>query len=233
MVRESLEETSLIVSKVENSITGKVWKQDITTAVDNYNNTVAEEIRESLAQTTQNLDGFITTVSNTYSTKADTNDLVSNQVKSINESISTANSNITTLRSDYETFNTELGNLKTRVESSIEQTDQDITMKFDQLQAQTTHLTSSVNDRFSNLSTYIRFDSNGIELGKSEQPFKLNITNTAITFSNNGTQLAKMEGQLLTIDRTRLIDAEIGTSLRIGRFVFEPRANGNLSLLKK
>ena len=50
------------VSATENSITNKVWSTDITTAIDNYDGTTVEAVRDRVTQTETDIDGITTTI---------------------------------------------------------------------------------------------------------------------------------------------------------------------------
>lgn len=67
-----------------------------------------------------------------------------------------------------------------------------------------------------------------IELGKSDNPFKLRITNTSVDFLESGTKIAYVSNQNLYIER-----AIIKNELQIGEssgFIWRKRENGNLGL---
>lgn len=67
-----------------------------------------------------------------------------------------------------------------------------------------------------------------IELGKTDNPFKLRITNTSVDFLENGTRIAYVSNQNLYIER-----AIIKNELQIGEnsgFIWRKRENGNLGL---
>lgn len=74
-------------------------------------------------------------------------------------------------------------------------------------------------------------DSTGspcIELGKSDNQFKLRITNTSIDFMEGSTRVAYIDNQTLYIER-----AVIKNELQIGEgtgFIFKKRSNGNMGL---
>ena len=74
---------------------------------------------------------------------------------------------------------------------------------------------------------YMNFDPNtGLTLGGVGSDFKVNITNEEIAFKENLDTVAYINNQKLMIT-----DSEIKNELRIGNYVFRPRANGNMSLI--
>ena len=74
-------------------------------------------------------------------------------------------------------------------------------------------------------------DSTGspcIELGKSDNQFKLRITNTSIDFMEGSSRIAYIDNQTLYIER-----AVIKNELQIGEgtgFIWKKRSNGNMGL---
>ena len=69
-------ETSSVVNKLNQSITNKVWQNDITNSVNNYDNSTGKAIRDRLTKTETSLSGITSTVSDMQTTldkKADGN----------------------------------------------------------------------------------------------------------------------------------------------------------------
>lgn len=61
-------ETSLVVDKLNQSITNKVWQSDITNSVNNYDNSTGKAIRDRLTKTETSLSGITSTVSDMKTT---------------------------------------------------------------------------------------------------------------------------------------------------------------------
>lgn len=76
-----------------------------------------------------------------------------------------------------------------------------------------------------NIEKYIRFSEEGIELGENMSAFKTQISNVKISFLQNDQEIAYISNNKLYIT-----NAEITNSLKIGKFMFIPRSNGNMSL---
>ena len=80
-------------------------------------------------------------------------------------------------------------------------------------------------------STYIRFDSDGIELGRSDSDFRCRLTNERLCFLQGSNQIAYVSNHRLHIS-----DAVIGGTLSIGSdgagyYDWQQEANGSLSLV--
>lgn len=74
---------------------------------------------------------------------------------------------------------------------------------------------------------YMNFDTDtGLTIGAIDSDFAVNISNDEIAFKQGNDTVAYINDQKLMIT-----DAEVLNELRIGNYVFRPRANGNMSLI--
>ncbi len=76
------------------------------------------------------------------------------------------------------------------------------------------------------LRTYMTFSKDGLTIGKTGNPFTFRVVNDRLAFFMNNTEVAYLSNNKLYVTQ-----AEILTRLQIGKFTFEPQANGNLSLI--
>jgi len=74
---------------------------------------------------------------------------------------------------------------------------------------------------------YIRFENGDIILGESGNELTLRIENDRISFLDGGAEVAYFSNKQLYV-----LDGHFIHSLRVGKFAFLPRENGNLSLVK-
>ena len=184
-----------------------------------------------------NLNGFKTEVSETYTTKTELEDFESNITDSIATSEANMNSNITSsinnakddLRGEMANnyvSNVDYQSFIISTESSFEQTNADITMKFEN----TTSLVQSVNNNLQNfqntVETNIRFSEDGVDIGKNDSPFAVNISNEKMSFTENSKEVAYISNSEM-----KITDAIIKNSLTLGGFKFIPRTTGNVSLV--
>ena len=120
---------------------------------------------------------------------------------------------------DYEEF-------KTMTSSSIEQTSNDVTIKFNT----TTQNIQSVGGELAqfkeSMQTNIRLHEDGISIGKTDNPFSVDITNQKMSFKDQGTEVAYISNQEM-----RITDAIVENALTLGNFKFIPRLTGNISLI--
>lgn len=78
-----------------------------------------------------------------------------------------------------------------------------------------------------NVNSYMRFDNEGLTLGKSDSAFKTKITNEEWSIQKNGAKVTYINDQTMYIT-----DGQFTQSLKIGVFGFVPRANGSLDFKK-
>ena len=81
--------------------------------------------------------------------------------------------------------------------------------------------------RFETIEKYIRFENGNIILGENGNELVLQIENDRISFLDGGAEVAYFSNKQLYV-----LDGHFIKSLRVGKFAFLPRENGNLSLVK-
>ena len=211
-----------------------VWVNPTSTT---YTTPILEQIEEAVkeviskqAEFKQDLDGFKTTVSSTYATIVETDDAIRNAENALNNNIASTtdkvkNDTLTEAdnkyanKSDYEEF-------KKVTSSSIEQTNNSVNIKFQNTTSQISNMSGELNEFKSSVTTNINFTENGIDIGKNDSQFSVNISNDKMSFKDDGEEVAYVSNKEMLIT-----DANIESSLRLGAFKFIPRTNGNTSLI--
>lgn len=117
--------------------------------------------------------------------------------------------------------------LKEFINSSINQTKDSITFNFEKFKELYQNDKSVFQGKFDDISSYIRFDSDGMEMGKKDGEFKVRLSPKKQSFFMKEKEVAYFSNEELFIT-----DARILRSIRIGNFAFVPRENGNLSFRK-
>ena len=102
-----------------------------------------------------------------------------------------------------------------------------IDMNFDTMLGSINNISGDVDSKWRELLTYIRFSSEGIEIGKSDNPIVMKLDNDDPAFYQNGVKVAYISDNKLEIT-----DAQVNKLLRIGNYVFAPRTNGSLDFKK-
>lgn len=107
--------------------------------------------------------------------------------------------------------------------------DGNINNKFNEAANQTQQVQNDANDRFNNIATYIRFDEDGVELGKDGNSRKLRVDNDSIKFIDNDEPVSEWDGENF---HTGNIKVDVLERAQFGNFAFVPRSDGSLSFLK-
>ena len=185
------------------------------------NTTIEEDgetvlLKDSYSQFTQDLGGFKTSVSEMITSASDN---ASKQIIDSQEDI------LDKINEDYAT-KTDLNLMQETFNSSFEQTAESIDMVFSQSKAGIEEVDGRLNQYQQQVSQYIRFDAEGMELGEAGSNFTTRLDNERLSFKDGETEVAYISNKKMMIT-----DANINVSLGIGGFRFIPRPNGNMSLI--
>ena len=119
------------------------------------------------------------------------------------------------------------GDVETLISTNMTQLADSFNFLFTELQTVVEGNAADTSTRFEEIQKYIRFEGGNIILGESGSELVLRIDNDRISFLDSGAEVAYFSNSQLVVT-----DANFLQSLRIGRFAFVPRENGNLSLVK-
>ena len=114
-----------------------------------------------------------------------------------------------------------------RIETSMTQLSDSFEFMFNELRTVVDANDAEARVQFEEIYKYIRFEEGNIILGESGNEITLRIENDRISFLDAGAEVAYFSNKQLHV-----LDGAFLNSLRIGRFAFIPRENGNLSLVK-
>lgn len=117
--------------------------------------------------------------------------------------------------------------LQSAISTQITQLADSITLQFTQVQATVDANDAESRTQWTELKQYIRFEAGNIILGESGNEITLKIENDRIAFLSDGAEVA-----YFTAGKLYVTDGEFLNSLKLGRFAFMPRENGNLSFKK-
>lgn len=105
---------------------------------------------------------------------------------------------------------------------------EDITTKVTQLNDSITNEFTNVRTTYDGAKEYTdaarawqRFDSDGIHLGKQDNPFTMDLSNEELAFSDNGSKVAYINNQTMHIT-----NAEVMSKMTLGKFAFVPTDTG-------
>ena len=123
----------------------------------------------------------------------------------------------------------DMSQVQSQVGTLTEQSENNFTWavtRINQIQKDMETAQEATEEQLAVFRTYMTFDEDGLIIGKTGNPFTFRVVNDRLTFLMNDTEVAYLSNNKLYVTQ-----AEIISKLIIGRFAFEPQANGNLSLI--
>lgn len=123
----------------------------------------------------------------------------------------------------------EYNTYKSSTKSQLEVLSNQIEMNFTSTNSSIETVNGKVDTKFEELTKYIRFSTDGIEIGKDENSLKLKLDNDMIQFTKNGIPIGWWDGNDF---HTGNIVVEVNERAQFGNFAFTPRSDGSLMLLK-
>lgn len=151
--------------------------------------------------------------------------LQKNLNQNIEAAVSKGESNVlTTIQGLYAKKDT-FESFKSSVSSQFKQTSKDINMQFTNAVSATDTVNGKLEEYKAKVDSYIRFDANGMEMGKSDSPFKSILTNQKLAFTENGHEIAYISDNKLFITNGEILD-----TFTMGPWVWDVGTNGNLTL---
>jgi hypothetical protein len=114
-----------------------------------------------------------------------------------------------------------------KISTTLTQMSDSFVFEFNTLQKIVEDNDAEARERFEELEKYIRFENGNIILGESGNELVLRIENDRISFLDGGAEVAYFSNKQLYV-----LDGYFIHSMRVGKFAFLPRENGNLSLVK-
>lgn len=177
---------------------------------------------KSLSSNTDNLT-IITRVETIESNYA-INTVVKSELETLASLINQTSDSITSeVSSKYvsnDELTKELATVMTQLNDSFE-------FLFKSLETTVNENENDTQQKFIEISKYIRFVDGNIILGTSENEITLKIENDTIAFYETENLVAYFKNRKLYVQ-----DGEFINSLKLGKFAFTPRANGNISFSK-
>lgn len=118
-----------------------------------------------------------------------------------------------------------------RISSAVEQTANDLTLQFErELQEGIGDANTYTDSQTENLRTYFKFDSNGMTIGKSDSPFKAQLSNTELAFTGeSGEKAAWINANQLYINEAAIPSKDSSGNI-IGKWVQQTTASGHFQI---
>ena len=123
----------------------------------------------------------------------------------------------------------DMSQVQSQVGTLTEQSENNFTWavtRINQMQTDMENAQEATEEQLAVFRTYMSFGEDGLIIGKTGNPFTFRVVNDRLTFLMNDTEVAYLSNNKLYVTQ-----AEIISKLIVGRFAFEPQANGNLSLI--
>ncbi len=175
------------------------------------------------------VEGQITAVAESVE---DTQDYVNGVVEQVREensaSLQISKDEILDTVSQIYTTQDETKALREEVSSQIQQTANEVDIRFNQAQESTQQVADDLETEITERETYIRFTPDGMELGKSDSSLVAKLSNDKLAFVDGGKEVSYFSNS-----KQYITQAEITETLQLGKYAFVLRANGNLSLVWK
>ena len=226
-------ENGQVVQLKDDYLSTKQTVNEMEVTISSFETTYGDSIKEVSAKQTEfeaDLDGFKTTVSDTYATKTELTDDIIELDNALNDNITSAvdkakNDTLDEVADKY-TLNKDYEEFTKMTTSSIEQTNNKVDTTFTSVTTNIQSVNGQLTEFKNTVDTHIRMDSDGISIGKSDSPFSVNISNQKMSFKEQGTEVAYISDKEM-----RITDAVIENSMVLGNFKFIPRITGNMSLI--
>ncbi|HIS49987.1 MAG TPA: phage tail protein [Candidatus Gallacutalibacter pullistercoris] len=124
----------------------------------------------------------------------------------------------------------EVDQLLSEMSSTLTQTAEGWEMEFNEFKSWVENTNGENQTAFEELRKYIRFIEGNIELGDQNNDLKCIISNTKISFEQNGAEVAYISNNKLYITNAEVLDRFTVGNPSSGYFDWIPRANGNLGM---
>jgi len=192
-----------------------LWKCSAVSCSSSYEVAKAAYVKATTAQTTA--DNNVTELNNSVDTLHD--EIQTTTDAALTETINTIEDNYYN-KTDADG---QVSQLQTQI---IENADK-IELRFNENQKNLNTAAGNSEEKFTEIQKYIRFEDGNIILGEAGNEMKLQIENDKISFLQGINEVAYWTNNKLYVK-----DGEFLNSLKLGKFAFTPRINGNLSFRK-
>lgn len=151
--------------------------------------------------------------------------------QSVAEVTTALNEDIDLLSADMQSKLTNLGQALTDYQATVstqfEQTATDYKFLFNTVVENINTNSAENNEKFAEITKYIRFEDGNIVLGKSDNQLILKIQNDRISYQQNGSEVAYFSNNKLYVTKIEVIE-----SLQLGSIIFVVEQNGSVSIEK-
>lgn len=139
------------------------------------------------------------------------------------QSVQTAEEIMSAVSKDYY-LKGETDELIESINTKFSQTNEEVNFQFNEVIHSLEAVSADADVQFQEIRKYIRFVDGNIVLGEEGNELVLKIQNDRISFLQNNVEVAYFANRKMYVT-----DGEFLNSLKIGKYAFLPRSNGNLS----
>lgn len=157
----------------------------------------------------------------------ETQEAILNVERNLQSAISSSADNITAKVAETYALKDDTDAIVSEVSAEVTLTKNSLDIMFTQTSADIDALAAGTDAEFEEIKKYIRFDNGNIIQGEEGSPFQKIQSATKESYFDNGKEVAYFSNQMLHVT-----DGEFTHNLRLGKFAFIPRENGNLSFKK-
>ena len=221
-VKQTADTNTTSISTLQNTVENKADSSTVSTLSDKVN---------TVEQTATSNSSRISSIETTTTTLSDTVDAVSGTANSAYNLASQADANADGVRADMEAnyaTNESVSTVRTELASQITQTNADVTANFSKTTSMITETNGKIDEVKTDVSTMIRMNADGVEVGKTDSDYKTLASNDGFYIQYKGSN-----AQWLAADSTHMANAVVEGTLQLQSgdsvgFTFGRRANGNL-----
>lgn len=168
-------------------------------------------------QVTVNVSGNLADIGNSI---VETERRLTAQIEASSSSI------ITNVKNEFVTKE-EQQQLEESISTRFEQTAESFEFSFEETNKKIEDVNNNTSAEIETIKSAVRIENGNIIIGKSNSNVSLKIENDTVGFYEDNVQVSFIKDK-----KVYSTDGEFTNSLKIGKFAFTPRKNGNLSLLK-
>lgn len=221
-VKQTADTNTASISTLQSTVENKADSSTVSTLSDKVN---------TVEQTATSNSSRISSIETTTTTLSDTVDAVSGTANSAYNLASQADANADGVRADMEAnyaTNESVSTVRTELASQITQTNADVTANFSKTTSMITETNGKIDEVKTDVSTMIRMNADGVEVGKTDSDYKTLASNDGFYIQYKGSN-----AQWLAADSTHMANAVVEGTLQLQSgdsvgFTFGRRANGNL-----
>lgn len=127
---------------------------------------------------------------------------IAQQVRQLSSSVEQTEASITSIVREYATKE----HMQSEIQSAVRQTKEDYTIEFTRVQQGIDTTSAALEEYKREVATYVRFDEDGLELGKSDSKIKAELSNDKLAFTQDDVEVAYISDHKLFIQEANVVN---------------------------